>query len=100
MTEMSEPVGIGSARHAAKNVPAGGGALRRTRAQSQSTLRASSIAPAVCCTYGGVDRLRGFVHDTSSKNQNVFSVRAAVAELRQWFAEKKYGVKVCVASFK
>src|SRR4029079_8367700 len=100
MTEMSEPVGIGSARQAAKNVPAGGGALRRTSAQSQSTLRASIIAPAVCCTEGGVHRLRVLLHETGSENQNVFIVRAAVAELRQWLAEKKYGVKLCVASFR
>src|SRR6185503_9932694 len=40
------------------------------------------------------------LHDTASKNQIVFIVRAAVAELRQWLAEKKYGVKLCVASFR
>ena len=71
-------------------MPAGGGAFKRTSAQSQSSLRASSVAP------------RRLLHDTAgslvlpqltaSKNQYVLIVRAAVAELMQWFAVKKYGV--------
>src|SRR6476620_2709842 len=30
-------------------------------------------------------------HATASKNQNVFSVRAAVGESMQWLAENRYG---------
>src|SRR5690349_5377379 len=89
MTEIVEPLGIGSARHAEKCVPAGGGALSRTSAQSQSTLRASNAAPLACCTNAGTALLP---HAIASKNQKVLSVRAAVAESMQWLAEKKYGV--------
>ena len=31
-------------------------------------------------------------HATASKNQNVLSVRAAIAESMQWLAENRYGV--------
>jgi hypothetical protein len=40
--------------------------LSRTSAQSKSGLRASNVAPPVCCTYGGTARLP---HWTASKNQ-------------------------------
>ena len=66
--------------HAEKNAPAGGGALSRTSAQSQSALDARSDAPAVCCTYAGTARLPQL---TASKNQKVFILRAASAELMQ-----------------
>src|SRR4029450_5144927 len=89
MTDTVACGGTGSARHAERNVPAGGGATRRTSAQSQSSLRASNAAPVACCTNGGIAVLPQL---TASKNQYVFIVRAAVAELMQWFAVKKYGV--------
>src|SRR5690348_7433228 len=88
---------IGSTRHAEKVTPGGGAALRRTSAQSESGLRASIVAPALCCTYGGTALLP---HATASKNQYSFSVRAAIAESRQWAAEKKYGVLLATESFR
>src|SRR6476661_7066707 len=55
-------------------------------------LRPSSAAPVVCWTYAGERESGGDAHVTASKNQYVLIVRAAVAELMQWLAEKKYGV--------
>src|SRR6185312_11289275 len=88
--------GIGSTRHAENLTPAGGGTFSRTSDQSKSTLRPSIAAPAVCCTNGGTALL---LHATASKNQYVLSVRAAIAESRQWLAEKKYGVLLDTESF-
>ncbi len=45
---------MGSARHAANSVPAGGVSFSRTSDQSPSWLRPSSAEPPVSCTYGGV----------------------------------------------
>src|SRR5689334_2152671 len=95
MTETVAPTATGSDRHAEKNVPAGGGASSRTSDQSQSSLRASSVAPVACWTYGGTERSPQAM---ASKNQYVFIVRAAVAELMQWLAVKKYGVPLVTVS--
>ena len=75
--------GTVSARHAAKNAPAGGISFSRSSAKSQSSLRASSFAPPPSWAYAGVLRLR---HATASKNQNVVNDDALYAESMQWLA--------------
>src|SRR5205085_1836573 len=74
------PLASGSARHAAKRVPAGGACFRRTSAQSLSWPRASIAAPPLNCTNGG-DAL--LLHVAARKKKYALSVLAAACEPMQ-----------------
>ena len=59
-------LGNASARQAENTAFTGGGVRKRTRAQSESTLRPRSTAPPVTVMYGGTLLSP---HATASKNQ-------------------------------